>query len=82
MKLEYGEEGLELGRVLLSNSDFISIGSISKYCMVSPSTVRRWIISGKLLATRLPSGHFRVTTSDLRVFLRKYNIPIPKDLAA
>jgi len=69
-----------MAKKTLSSSDFVTMGNISKYCMVHPTTVRRWIKSKKLHATRLPSGHFRVTTQELRKFSSKNHIPIPADL--
>lgn len=65
---------------ILSKREFVPIVSISEYCMVSPSTVRRWIRDGKLQAMELPSGQFRVSFSDFIAFLKKYKMPIPKDL--
>ncbi len=35
---------------------------------------------GKLTAVRLPSGHYRVNTLDLRDFLTQYNMPLSEDL--
>ena len=48
-----------------------TIRDIASNCMVSIITVRRWIKSGKLVATRLPSGHYRVTPMDFRDFLKR-----------
>lgn len=36
---------------------------------VSPRTVHRYIVGGRLPATRLPSGHWRIAESDLRALL-------------
>jgi excisionase family DNA binding protein len=54
----------------------IKIKDIASYCMVSKTTVRRWVESGKLQAIRLPSGHYRVTRVDYRSFLESCNIPL------
>ena len=64
----------------LSKRDFVTITSISSYCMVSPTTVRRWIKDGKLHAAKLPSGHFRVTVEDLMEFLQQNELTIPDEL--
>jgi excisionase family DNA binding protein len=48
--------------------------------MVSRSTVRRWINDGRLTAMKLPSGHFRVSIADFKDFLKRYNMPEPKEL--
>ena len=58
----------------------IRLKDIASYCLVSRSTVRRWAEDGSLAAMKLPSGHFRVTTEDFRDFLKRYHMPIRKDL--
>jgi excisionase family DNA binding protein len=67
-------------RTKLSYQPFISVNSIANYCMVSRTTVDRWIHDGKLPAMRLPSGHFRVTLNDFKEFLRRNDMPISKEL--
>jgi excisionase family DNA binding protein len=69
-----------MGRKSLISRDFVSMESIAGYCMVSPSTVRRWMKDGKLHAIQLPSGHYRVSVANFRDFLKQNNIPISKDL--
>ena len=54
----------------------IKIKDIASYCMVSQSTVRKWIESGKLRAIRLPSGHYRISWVDYRRFLESCEIPL------
>jgi excisionase family DNA binding protein len=54
----------------------VTVKGIANYCLVSESTVRRWIKDGKLSALRLPSGQYRVTAADFRDFLNKFDIPI------
>jgi excisionase family DNA binding protein len=54
----------------------VTVKGIANYCLVSESTVRRWIKDGKLSALRLPSGQYRVTATDFRDFLKKFDIPI------
>ena len=69
-----------LARKELIHQDSIPIKAIAGYCMVSPSTVRRWIKDSKLKAQVLPSGQFRVSTTDFKEFLNRYNIRISKQL--
>ncbi|OGO36389.1 MAG: hypothetical protein A2147_03300 [Chloroflexi bacterium RBG_16_57_8] len=64
----------------LAGRAFITVDSIAAYCMVSRSTVGRWIRDGKLPAMKLPSGHFRVTVSDFRDFLKRHNMPVTREL--
>jgi excisionase family DNA binding protein len=54
----------------------IKVKEIASYCMVSKTTVRRWIESGKLQAIRLPSGHYRISQVDYRHFLENCEIPL------
>jgi len=55
---------------------WLTAKNIADYCMVSRVTVRRWIKGGKLSATRLPSGHYRITLVDFRDFLERWHIPV------
>ena len=52
----------------------IKIKDIAGNCMVSQTTVRRWIENGQLRAFRLPSGHYRINRMDYRRFLEEYDI--------
>jgi excisionase family DNA binding protein len=54
----------------------VTVKGIANYCLVSEGTVRRWIKDGKLSALRLPSGQYRITETDFRDFLMRYDIPI------
>jgi excisionase family DNA binding protein len=54
----------------------VKIKDVANYCMVSKTTVRRWIESGKLRAIRLPSGHYRISRVDYRNFLETCEIPL------
>ena len=49
---------------------------------VSYQSVSNWIAEGRISAERTPGGHRRIKESDLLAFLRKYNIPIPEEMAA
>jgi excisionase family DNA binding protein len=52
----------------------IKIKDIARKCMVSQTTVRRWIESGQLRAFKLPSGHYRINQVDYRRFLKEIGI--------
>ncbi len=62
--------------------DWLSLGKVAGYCLVSRATVRRWIKTDKLAAIRLPSGHYRVNVADLRDFLKRHDMPIKNGLFA
>lgn len=51
----------------------ISIGAIARRLDVTGNTVRAWIRSGKLKATRTPSGRYRVSEADLVAAIEKIN---------
>ena len=57
----------------------ISEKDLASYCFVSPSTVRRWLKQGKLTATKLPSNQYRISITDFREFLIRYNMPIREE---
>jgi excisionase family DNA binding protein len=54
----------------------VKVKDIAEECMVSKTTVRRWIKKGKLPAIRLPSGHYRISLRDFKRFLEQHDIPI------
>ncbi len=57
----------------------IEVQEIASYCMVSTSTVRRWLKNGKLKSIKLPSNQYRVSIADFIDFLDYYNIPVNED---
>jgi len=58
------------------NKNWLGVGLIGKYCLVSTATVRRWIKQGELSAIQLPSRHYRVSIVDFRDFLERWHIPV------
>jgi len=69
-----------LDTVAGKNKNWVGVGLVGKYCLVSTATVRRWIKQGELSAIRLPSGHYRVTVADFRDFLGRYDMPVKGEL--
>jgi len=57
----------------------ISVKDIGAYCMVDAGTVRRWLKQGKLKAIKLPSNQSRVSVTDFKDFLTRYNMPIKEE---
>lgn len=53
---------------------------VGKMVGADPSSVNRWIDSGKLNAYRTPGGHRRVLYDDLVVFLQQCGMPLPDEL--
>lgn len=52
----------------------------AKMCQVSQGSMIRWIHEGKLQASVTPGGHHRIDAENLRRFLEKLRMPIPKFL--
>jgi excisionase family DNA binding protein len=52
----------------------VTVQGIANYCLVSESTVRRWIKDGKISSLRLPSGQYRVTAADFKDFLERFGM--------
>jgi len=64
----------------MRTKNWLSVGKIGEYCLVSTATVRRWIKNGELSAIRLPSGHYRVSIADFRDFLKQHDMPVREEL--
>ncbi len=62
------------------NKDILTTYDIAKYCKVSPRTVVQWIGKGMINAYRTPGNHSRVKVHDFLAFLKKYNMPVSKEL--
>ena len=58
----------------------LSTREIASYCHVSPVTVWKWIKDGKLHASRLSSGHYRVDRPVLKAFLQRRGVPIDPEV--
>ncbi len=54
---------------------------VAKHCGVFHTTVINWVNKGKLDARVTPGGHRRIPLKVLASFMKKYDMPIPKDLA-
>ncbi len=61
-------------------SKIYSSRKVGQLLAADPSSVNRWIDSGKLKAYRTPGGHRRVVHEDLLVFLEECGIPVPAEL--
>jgi excisionase family DNA binding protein len=63
-------------RLKIESRTSVTVKGIANYCLVSESTVRRWIKDGKISAFRLPSGQYRITAADFKDFLTRYGMLI------
>ncbi len=48
---------------------------------VNPSSVKKWVNDGHIIAFRTPGGHRRIRASDLVMFLDHHKIPVPRPLS-
>lgn len=62
------------------SKSWLGVGKVGKYCDVSTATVRRWIKGGELQAIQLPSGHYRISLTEFREFLKRHDMPIAEEL--
>lgn len=51
------------------NEEILTIPQAAKYCAISRWTIRNFVKSGDLKASRTPGGHFRILKSDLESFI-------------
>ncbi len=54
---------------------YLTVAEAALRCGVSRRTVQSWIRGGKLSASRLPGGHYRIHEDVLKVFLRSRRPP-------
>jgi excisionase family DNA binding protein len=55
---------------------------VGRLISVNPSSVVKWVNSGKLFAYRTPGKHRRVRAADLVAFLREHQMFVPPELRA
>ena len=53
---------------------------VARLCGVFHTTVINWVNKGKLKARVTPGGHRRIPISELVLFMKKYEMPIPADI--
>jgi excisionase family DNA binding protein len=53
---------------------------VARLCGVFHTTVINWVNKGKLKARVTPGGHRRIPISELVVFMKKYDMPVPADI--
>ena len=56
------------------NEEILTIPQAAKYCAISRWTLRNFVKSGDLKASRTPGGHFRIRKSDLESFIYEKGI--------
>lgn len=69
------EQNLHAERLLTSHE----VGALLQ---VNPSSVKKWVNEGRIVAFRTPGGHRRIRVADLVDFLHRHAMPIPRPLEA
>jgi excisionase family DNA binding protein len=54
---------------------------VGNLLQVNPSSVKKWVNDGHIVAFRTPGGHRRIRAADLVVFLDHHKIPVPRLLS-
>lgn len=54
---------------------------VGNLLQVNPSSVKKWVNDGHIVAFRTPGGHRRIRAADLVVFLDHHKIPVPRVLS-
>ena len=60
--------------------DILTVVKAGKYCRVSPKTIINWVEAGHITAYKTVGGHRRITVANLKEFMKKQGIPIPRTL--
>jgi excisionase family DNA binding protein len=53
---------------------------VGNLLQVNPSSVKKWVNDGHIIAFRTPGGHRRIRALDLVAFLDNHKIPVPRPL--
>lgn len=53
---------------------------VGNLLQVNPSSVKKWVNDGHIVAFRTPGGHRRIRALDLVQFLDQHKIPVPRPL--
>jgi excisionase family DNA binding protein len=66
--------------VKIVSDQLLTSSEVGGLLQVNPSSVKKWVDDGLLLAFRTPGGHRRIRAADLVAFLVRHEMPIPVDL--
>lgn len=64
----------------IASDQLLTSSEVGDLLQVNPSSVKKWVDDGLLLAFRTPGGHRRIRAIDLVAFLVRHEMPIPADL--
>ena len=64
----------------MTKRGYLATSDVARICQVTAVTVGNWIRSGKLAASRVPGGNYRISAEALVRFLKQAGIPAPPRL--
>lgn len=67
--------------VKLGSDNLLTSSEVGHLLQVNPSSVKKWVDDGLLVAFRTPGGHRRIRATDLVEFLVRHKMPIPTELS-
>ncbi len=65
----------------ITSEQLLTSTQVGNLLQVNPSSVKKWVNDGHIVAFRTPGGHRRIRAADLVVFLDHHKIPVPRPLA-
>lgn len=65
---------------LIGPEHLLTSTQVGVLLQVNPSSVKKWVNDGHIVAFRTPGGHRRIRAADLVSFLDQHKIPIPRPL--
>jgi excisionase family DNA binding protein len=67
---------------MITPEQLLTSTQVGVLLQVNPSSVKKWVNDGHIVAFRTPGGHRRIRAADLVSFLDQHKIPIPRPLSA
>lgn len=64
----------------LAPDQLLTSTQVGDLLQVNPSSVKKWVNDGHIVAFRTPGGHRRIRAADLIAFLEQHKIPVPASL--
>ena len=64
----------------IDRDQLLTSTEVGNLLQVNPSSVKKWVNEGHIVAFRTPGGHRRIRAADLVQFLDDHKIPVPRAL--
>jgi len=65
---------------IIESDSLLTSTQVGTLLQVNPSSVKKWVNDGHIVAFRTPGGHRRIRALDLVSFLDQHKIPVPRPL--